>query len=143
VAGSRCADALRHRRDLDQPLGDIERAPPYRRNHRRAILENLAISGWWPPRSNRDVSHAPPRRAIVAPEGLLVLLLVALVVSLATAAAVREPARPGPARRQDGLLSLVWLNVGLVMAVRGVTLALAVAVLWVPAFLLGRWLYST
>src|SRR5207237_10162148 len=81
---------------------------------------------------------------IVAIEGLLVLLLVALVVTLADARALREPV---PARIQravkTGVLSLVWLNVGVVMAVRGVVPALAVALLWVPAFLLGRWLYST
>ena len=72
------------------------------------------------------------------------LLLVALVVSRAAFRAIREPI---PARVQHavktGVFALVWLNVGVVMAVRGVTAALAVALLWIPAFLLGRWLYST
>ena len=44
---------------------------------------------------------------------------------------------------KTGILSLVWLNVGLVAAVRGIEPAAIVAALWVPAFLLGRWLYST
>jgi 4-hydroxybenzoate polyprenyltransferase len=83
-------------------------------------------------------------RPIVPPEGLLVLILTAWVVNLAGARALREPI---PARLQaavkTGVLSLVWLDVGLVASVRGVGPALAVAGLWVPAFLLGKWLYST
>jgi 4-hydroxybenzoate polyprenyltransferase len=108
-------------------------------------LQNLALVGLL-------AAALQPRRfpmprsdlAIVAPEGLLVLLLVGLVVNLACAAALRDPA---PARVQravkTGVLSLVWLNVGVVLAVRGLPVALAVAVLWIPAFLLGRWLYAT
>ena len=42
-----------------------------------------------------------------------------------------------------GIFSLVWIDVGLVAAVRGPQVALAVAILWLPAYLLGRWLYST
>ena len=44
---------------------------------------------------------------------------------------------------KTGILSLVWLHVGVVAAVRGPELALPIAALWVPAFILGRWLYST
>jgi 4-hydroxybenzoate polyprenyltransferase len=44
---------------------------------------------------------------------------------------------------KTGVLSLVWLDVALVACVRGPIEALAVASLWLPAFLLGRWLYST
>jgi 4-hydroxybenzoate polyprenyltransferase len=108
-------------------------------------LQNLAILGLL-------VASLQPRRfpspradaPIVAPEGLLVLLMVALVVTLAAARALRTPV-PALVQRavKTGVLSLVWLNVGVVLAVRGVLPALAVAVLWVPAFLLGRWLYST
>jgi 4-hydroxybenzoate polyprenyltransferase len=108
-------------------------------------LENIALLGFL-------AAALQPRRfplprsdlAIVAPEGLLVLLVVGLVVNLASAAALREPS---PARVQHavktGVFSLVWLNVGVVLAVRGLPTALAVAVLWIPAFLLGRWLYAT
>jgi 4-hydroxybenzoate polyprenyltransferase len=108
-------------------------------------LEDLAILGLLAaslqPRRFPDPRTDAP---IVAPEGLLVLLLVALVVTLAAARAIRRPV-PALVQRavKTGVLSLVWLNVGVVMAVRGVFPALAVALLWVPAFLLGRWLYST
>jgi 4-hydroxybenzoate polyprenyltransferase len=85
-----------------------------------------------------------PSRPALPLEGLLVLTVTALVVNSAGARAVREPT---PARLQAavkaGVLSLVWLDVGLVASVRGIMPALAVAALWVPAFLLGRWLYST
>lgn len=83
-------------------------------------------------------------RPIVPLEGLLVLLLVGLVVNRATGTAVRDPT-PSTLQRavKTGVLSLVWLNVGIVASVRGVVPALAVAALWVPAFVLARWLYST
>ena len=85
-----------------------------------------------------------PTRPILPPEGLLVLALVFLVVNRADAFAVF---RPSPATIQaavkTGVLSLVWIDVGLVASVRGVGPALAVAALWVPAFVLGKWLYST
>ena len=44
---------------------------------------------------------------------------------------------------KTGILSLVWLHVGVVAGVRGLEPAIYVAILWVPAYLLGRWLYST
>jgi hypothetical protein len=76
--------------------------------------------------------------------GLLVLAGIGAVVLNATLRGVRL-AEPKPLQRavKTGVLSLVWLNVGLVAAICGPIPALAVAVLWVPAFLLGKWLYST
>lgn len=76
--------------------------------------------------------------------GLVVLLLVAAIVNRADLRALRNPV-PGTLQRavKTGVLSLVWLNVGVVAAVRGPAHALAVAVLWFPAYRLGRWLYST
>ena len=109
------------------------------------ILQNAAILGLMavalqPRRFTSPLGDRP----IVPLEGLLVLLVVAWVVNLATGRAIREPI---PARMQGavktGVFSLVWLDVGLVAAVRGPLPALAVALLWVPAFFLGRWLYST
>jgi 4-hydroxybenzoate polyprenyltransferase len=83
-------------------------------------------------------------RAIVPVEGLLVLVLVALVVNLADGRAVRDPnPTTVQAAVKTGVLSLVWLNVGVVAAVRGPGPAAAVAALWVPAFVAGKWLYST
>ncbi len=76
--------------------------------------------------------------------GLLILGFVALVVNRAVIRALRRP-EPAliPAAVKTGVLSLVWLDVALVAAVQGPSAALAVAALWVPAFLLGKWLYST
>ena len=83
-------------------------------------------------------------RPIVPIEGLLVLALVALIVNLADGRAVRGPT---PATLQGAVktsvLALVWLDVALVASARGPSMALWVAACWLPAFLLGRWLYST
>lgn len=83
-------------------------------------------------------------RLVLPLEGMLILLIVAWVVNLAGARALRNPV---PASLQKavktGVLSLVWLNVGVVAAVRGPSMAGAVALLWIPAYLLGRWIYST
>lgn len=111
------------------------------------VLQNVAIFGLLAAAMIASrFPHASPTssRPIVPLEGLFVLLMVALLVNAASGGAVREPV---PARLQKavktGVLSLVWLNVGVVAAVRGPIPALAVAILWLPAFLLGRWLYST
>jgi 4-hydroxybenzoate polyprenyltransferase len=76
--------------------------------------------------------------------GLIVLLAVG---SLAGRAGFHAYRRPVPETFQravkTGVLSLVWLDVAAVAAVRGPATALWVAALWVPAFLLGKWLYST
>ena len=110
------------------------------------MLQNLALVGLLAAalQAGRFPEVNGIRPPIVPLEGLLVLLVVAWIVNAATGRAVRSPI---PAHLQQavktGVLSLVWLDVGLVAAVRGPTLALAVAVLWLPAFLLGKWLYST
>ena len=87
---------------------------------------------------------ASGERPLIPLEGLLVLSLVALVVN---AAATRAVYQPVPALMQrtvkTGILALVWIDVGLVAAVRGPAVAAVVAGFWLPAFLLGRWLYST
>jgi 4-hydroxybenzoate polyprenyltransferase len=88
-----------------------------------------------------DVSMSRP---IIPLEGLFVFAVVALFQSVTASRAIE---RPTPALIQKyikaGILSLVWLHVGLVAAVRGPELALPVVALWAPAFILGRWLYST
>jgi hypothetical protein len=75
---------------------------------------------------------------------LLVLLAVATVNQRANLRAIRDPI---PLRVQaavkTGVFALVWLDVAIAAAASGPGLALVVAALWVPAFVTGRWLYST
>jgi 4-hydroxybenzoate polyprenyltransferase len=109
------------------------------------ILQDLALVGLFVAAMRAgDLPSANSERHLIPLEGLAVLATVALIVNIAAGGAVREP---NPATKQravkTGVLSLVWLNVGIVAAVTGPTQALAVAVLWLPAFVLGRWLYST
>jgi 4-hydroxybenzoate polyprenyltransferase len=112
------------------------------------VLQNLGLLGLvgagtladrFPPGSTLAETSPGARLS-----GMLVLLLVAVVVNRATGRAVFDSV---PTRLQQavktGVLSLVWLNVGVVAAVRGPLAALAVALLWLPAFVLGKWLYST
>jgi 4-hydroxybenzoate polyprenyltransferase len=108
-------------------------------------LECLAIFGLLTAILQPKLFPSPRTGDPTGPLGAVVLLLViARLISRSATQAIREPV---PARIQrtvkTGVLSLVWLNVSVVLAVRGVAAALAVALLWIPAFLLGRWLYST
>ena len=83
-------------------------------------------------------------RPLVPLEGLLILGTIAVVVNNAAARAIREPtSKFFQLAVKTGVLSLVWLDVALVASVRGPSPAFAVALLWLPAFLLARWLYST
>jgi UbiA prenyltransferase family len=88
-----------------------------------------------------EASRSDPFSGMV---GLVVLLAIALVVNRS---GVRAYRRPVPETFQKavkvGVLSLVWIDVAAVAAVRGPSAAIPVAALWLPAFLLGRWLYST
>jgi hypothetical protein len=109
------------------------------------VLQNAAILGL--EFATFDVRRFPdvsPDRASGRLAGWLVLIAVVVVVSRA---AIRAVLKPVPATLQGavkaGIFSLIWLNVGVVAAVRGPTMALAVAAWWLPAFVLGRWLYST
>ncbi|WP_435018895.1 UbiA family prenyltransferase [Tundrisphaera sp. TA3] len=102
------------------------------------VLQNLAFAGL-------TAAFVMARASeITLAVGLAVLTLVGLVVDRAGLRAYRDPV---PATFQKavktGVLSLVWIDVAAVMAARGPAYALAVALLWVPAFLIGRRLYST
>jgi 4-hydroxybenzoate polyprenyltransferase len=108
-------------------------------------VQNLAILGLAAAAlAHRRFPLAAPDRPLIPLEGLLVLGLVALAVNATAARAIRRP-NPETIQRvvKTGILTLVWLNVGLVAAVRGPATALVVAALWVPAFILARWLYAT
>ena len=85
-----------------------------------------------------------PGRPLIPLEGLLILALVALAANLAASRAIHQPV-PAVIQRavKTGIFALIWIDVGLVAAVRGSQAATAIAALWVPAYLLGRWLYST
>lgn len=108
-------------------------------------LQNLAFLGLaaaalMPGRFPEPMDGGPP--ASLA--GLLVLVGIATIINKAGSRALREPIPQHIQRAvKTGVLSLVWLDVALVVAVRGPGPALAVALFWLPAFLLARWLYST
>jgi 4-hydroxybenzoate polyprenyltransferase len=110
------------------------------------VLQNVGIAGLIAAAfmGNRFPAVGPASSPIVPLEGLLILLVVALLVNMATGLAVRDPA---PFRLQDavktGVMMLVFLDAGIVAAVRGVVPAMAVAVLWLPARVLGKRFYST
>ena len=108
-------------------------------------LQNLALLGLAGVAfASRSFPQPEQNRPLIPLEGLLVLALVALAVNLAAARAIKQPI-PSLIQKyvKTGILTLVWLHVGVVAAVRGPEPALPVALLWVPAFILGRWLYST
>jgi UbiA prenyltransferase family len=109
------------------------------------VLENLAILGLLVVsyRMTREISPTGGRWPI-AIEGVVVLSFVTIIINRAVIQALCIP-EPAVIQRavKTGVLSLVWLDVALVACVRGPWVAVAVAALWVPAFLLGKWLYST
>ena len=82
-----------------------------------------------------------PARGLI---GLVVLAGIAWVVGRVDLRAIRAP-NPGTLQRavKTGVLSLVWLNVGVVASLLGPGYAAAVAALWVPAYALSRQIYST
>jgi 4-hydroxybenzoate polyprenyltransferase len=94
---------------------------------------------------SRERFPAPKADLPIVPlEGLLVLALVAFAVSVAASRAMERPLPEFIQKYiKTGILSLVWLHVGVIAAVRGPVFALPIAALWFPAFILGRWLYST
>jgi len=108
-------------------------------------LQDLALMGLMAAALQTSKYPNPlPGRPLIPVEGLLVLALVALAVNLAATRAIYQPV-PAVIQKavKTGILALVWIDVGLVAAVRGPQAAVAIAALWVPAYLLGRWLYST
>ncbi len=109
------------------------------------IVENIALLGLASAALGRNRFPDPAPQSIghlIA--GLVVIAVIAFIVNRAGARAVIEPLpRPIQLAVKTGILSLVWLDVGLVAAVRGIGPAAAVAILWLPAYSLGRWLYST
>jgi 4-hydroxybenzoate polyprenyltransferase len=76
--------------------------------------------------------------------GIAVLLVAGSIVNRADLWAIKAPSSQLIQKAvKTGVLMLIWLDVGLVAASAGPVEAMAVASLWVPAFLLGKWVYST
>ncbi len=108
-------------------------------------IQDIAFLGLAGTSMARGAFPAPdPERPLIPLEGLLILACVALAVNVSASRAFAQPTPQFIQRHiKTSLLSLVWLHVGVVAAVRGLEPAMFVAVLWLPAFILGRWLYST
>jgi 4-hydroxybenzoate polyprenyltransferase len=108
------------------------------------VVQNLALvllvvaAGLFPPISDKVPGF------LCWGIGLAVLAGTAWAINRADLRALRETS---PATLQGavkkGVLSLIWLDVGIVSIVCGPDPAINVAVLWFPAVLLGKWLYST
>ena len=108
-------------------------------------LQDLAILGLaGVALAHRDFPNSGEERPLIPLEGLLVLALVALAVNSSAARAIQRPI-PELIQKyiKTTLLALIWLHVGVIAGVRGLEPAVLLALLWVPAFILGRWLYST
>jgi UbiA prenyltransferase family len=109
------------------------------------LLQNVACLGLVAAAlSPRSFPLPDLERPIIPIEGLVVLSIVLLVVNMGDGRALLE-GTPLHLQRavKTGVLALVWLNVGVVAAVRGPALALVVAALWIPAYVSSRWLYTT
>jgi 4-hydroxybenzoate polyprenyltransferase len=109
------------------------------------IVQNLALLGLVAAAVHPEGFDPPVRGdAARAAAGLVALLTVAFVVNSRSIVALRAPTDAVvQGAVKTAILALVWLHVGLLLAVRGPAAALAVAWLWFPAVLAGRWVYST
>jgi 4-hydroxybenzoate polyprenyltransferase len=108
-------------------------------------LQNAAFLGLLLASTKPEMFPNPgDQPTIVNVAGQCVLVVIAIAVNGRSIAALRSPS-PALIQRavKFGILSLVWLHVGLVLAVRGPLDALAVGLFWVPATFVGRWIYST
>ncbi|MCI0362215.1 MAG: UbiA family prenyltransferase [Planctomycetaceae bacterium] len=95
----------------------------------------LATSAWYMPLVFR----------VQKPEifALLLALMMATVLRRAFVAAADPSPRHVQLAVKHGILSLIWLDAVVVAAVAPLEYSIGVALLLVPAYLLGRWVYST
>src|SRR5262245_3128882 len=108
-------------------------------------IQNLALLGLMAvAMRSREFPVPRTEQPLIPLEGLLVLCLVSFAVNLSASQALNQPTAALIQKTvKTGILSLVWIDAGLVAAVRGPSAAVAIAALWLPAYLLGRFLYST
>ncbi len=108
-------------------------------------FQGLAIAGFLLA-CGQSGSFPLPERASIGRVliGLVVLATLGFVVLSRSYEAYRK-AEPADIQRavKSSIMALVWLHVGLLLGVRGVLAAFAMALFWVPAAYLGRWIYST
>lgn len=102
------------------------------------ILQNLAVFG-------QGVAIVIGRGTTgIGLAGAAILGLICARINGKGLAAIREPSpRALQAAVKSGILCLIWFHVALLLAVHGTWPAAAVAALWLPAVLVGRWVYST
>jgi 4-hydroxybenzoate polyprenyltransferase len=108
------------------------------------VLQNVAVLGLVGVCVGMASAGGQETASGLAPGGVAVLLAIGLRVDARTIRAIRTPS-PDLVRLavKAGILSLVWLHVGLVLAARGPMPAVAVGLLSVPANLAARWIYAT
>jgi 4-hydroxybenzoate polyprenyltransferase len=87
---------------------------------------------------------SPAYRTFFLGLGLTILAFASARILRASGRAVADP-RPETLQVavKTGVLSLIWLHVGVIASVRGPVEALAVATLWIPSAVAARWIYST
>jgi 4-hydroxybenzoate polyprenyltransferase len=108
-------------------------------------LQNLALLGLVAAAVHPESFDPPaPGNPVWIGAGLTELLVVAFLVNQRSVGALRAPTDAlVQSAVKTAILALVWLHVGLLLAVRGPVAAVSVAWLWFPAALAGRWVYST
>ena len=76
--------------------------------------------------------------------GCVALAALGLSVHVSSMRALRNPEPEWIQRAvKFGIMALVWIHVGMLLGVRGFLPALVVALFWIPAAYVGRWIYST
>lgn len=91
-----------------------------------------------------DPPPSRTNRVLILGTGLAILAVTSSRILRASGRAVADP-RPQTLQFavKTGILSLIWLHVGVIAGVRGPVEAMAVALLWIPSALAARWIYST
>jgi hypothetical protein len=74
---------------------------------------------------------------------LLLALLMFTVLRRGGTAAMDPTPKKVQAAVKHSILSLIWLDAATAIVVAGPAYGIAIALLLIPALLLGRWVYST